>query len=43
MRGWHPGAVLLAWYQHQGAIRGVLPASSIALLRLGGSGHDYDG
>jgi hypothetical protein len=43
MGGWHPGVALLAWYQHQGAIRGVLPASSIALLRLGGSGHDYDG
>jgi hypothetical protein len=34
--------VLLAWYQHQGSDPGALPASSITLLRLGGSGHDYD-
>ena len=39
MQRWHPGAVL-SWYQHQGAIRGVLPPAA-SLLRLGGSGHDY--
>jgi hypothetical protein len=32
--GCHPGAVLLAWYEHQGgATWGALPAGSVTLLR----------